>query len=79
VSKKALPATEVDAFKAAFQLCDAMARHYDNDIARRVAFNKALDPFIPKRWWSPDITMSGGPGMSGRLDGALQTEPGVLP
>jgi hypothetical protein len=78
-SKKALPATEVDAFKAAFQLCDAMARHHDNEIARGVAFNKALDPFISQDLWLPEITMSGGPGMSGRLDGALQTEPGVLP
>ena len=36
-----------------------MARHYDNEIARRVTFNKALDPFILKTWWSPEITMSG--------------------
>jgi hypothetical protein len=79
VSKKALPATEVDAFKAAFQLCDAMARHYDNEIARTAAFNKALDDFISRDLWLPEITMSGGLGMSGRLDGALQADAGVLP
>ena len=56
-----------------------MARHYDNEIARTAAFNKALDDFISRDLWLPEITMSGGLGMSGRLDGALQTHPGVLP
>jgi hypothetical protein len=56
-----------------------MARHYDDKIGRRDAFNNALNPFIPQGHWSSEITMTGGPGMSGRIDTALRTQSRVLP
>jgi hypothetical protein len=70
-SKQPLPTTEVAALKAAVRLCNEMAEPCKTEIIRRDAFNKALDPFIPKDHWLPEITMTGGPGMSGRIGAAL--------
>jgi hypothetical protein len=67
-SKSSLPVTEMAACKTAFRLCDAMAQHYDEEIDRRNAFNAALDPFISKALWLPEITIGGEPGMSGQFE-----------
>jgi hypothetical protein len=67
-SKQPFPVTEVAALKAAVRLCNEMADPY---ASRGEAFNKALDPFIPKDYWLSELIMLGGPGKSGRIDAAL--------
>jgi hypothetical protein len=73
--KEPLPMTEVDALKAAVRLCTAMAKHYESEPERRDAFNLALHPYIPRGSWLPKISLGDQPGMTGRLDGALQGYP----
>jgi hypothetical protein len=73
--KKPLPMTEVDALKAAVRLCTAMAKPYESEPERRDAFNLALDPYIPRGSWLPQISLGDQPGMTGQLDGALEGYP----
>jgi len=70
-AKKPLPTTEVDALRAAYRLSNAMAESYDSEVERRDAFNRMLDPFIPRETWLPEFVLGNKPGMTGRLDGAL--------
>jgi len=74
-SKKPLPATVADAFRAACRLSIAMAKSYGSETKRRHAFNRTLDPFIPGEKWLPGFVLGEKPGMTGLLDGALVDYP----